>query len=86
MKTLKDGYGLGLFQYSFNNIISYGHTGAIDGFSSIFKYFPNGHNLFSALIDLNKTLAIPASPGFFFFNDFPQFYFFRSGHNIGRPG
>lgn len=41
MKTLKDGYGLGLFQYSFNNIISYGHTGAIDGFSSIFKYFPN---------------------------------------------
>ncbi|WP_300662965.1 serine hydrolase domain-containing protein, partial [Fluviicola sp.] len=39
MKTLKDGYGLGLFQTPFVDKIGYGHTGGIDGFSSEFIHF-----------------------------------------------
>ena len=41
MKTLKDGYGIGLFQIPFYNSIGYGHTGGIDGFSSVYSYFPD---------------------------------------------
>lgn len=41
MKTMKDSYGMGLFQIPFNNKLSYGHTGGIDGFSSVFSYFPD---------------------------------------------
>jgi CubicO group peptidase (beta-lactamase class C family) len=40
MKTIKDGYGMGLFQFPFNRSISYGHSGGIDGFTSIFSHFP----------------------------------------------
>lgn len=40
MKTLQDGYGLGLFGIPFYERKSYGHTGGIDGFSSIFSHFP----------------------------------------------
>ncbi len=39
MKTIKDGYGLGLFQIPFYKSVGYGHTGGIDGFSSVFSYF-----------------------------------------------
>lgn len=39
MKTVKDGYGIGLFQIPFNTSIGYGHTGGIDGFSSVYSYF-----------------------------------------------
>ena len=42
MKTLNDNYGMGLFQFPFNNNFGYGHTGGIDGFSSIFSYFEEG--------------------------------------------
>lgn len=41
MKTLKDRYGLGLFQIPFHNKIGYGHTGGIDGFSSVYAHFPD---------------------------------------------
>ena len=41
MKTLKDNYGMGLFQIPFGDKKSFGHTGGIDGFSSVFGYFPN---------------------------------------------
>lgn len=41
MKTIKESYGIGLFQIPFYKSISYGHTGGIDGFSSIFSYFPD---------------------------------------------
>ncbi len=41
MKTIKDGYGLGLFTIPFNEKTSYGHTGGIDGFTSMLGYFPN---------------------------------------------
>ena len=49
MKTLKDRYGMGLFQYPFYERSSYGHTGGIDGFSSMFGYFYEGDVSFSIL-------------------------------------
>ncbi|WP_036384797.1 serine hydrolase [Muricauda sp. MAR_2010_75] len=42
METIQDGYGLGLFRFPFHERISYGHTGGIDGFSSLFGYLPDG--------------------------------------------
>jgi D-alanyl-D-alanine carboxypeptidase len=41
MKSIKDGYGIGLFQIPFYNSTGYGHTGGIDGFSSVYSYFAN---------------------------------------------
>ena len=43
MKTIKDGYGIGLFQIPFGKSIGYGHThtGRIDGFSSVYFHFPD---------------------------------------------
>jgi CubicO group peptidase (beta-lactamase class C family) len=43
MKTLKDNYGLGLFQYPFFDKKGYGHTGGIDGFRSVFTWFADGN-------------------------------------------
>ena len=39
MKSVKDGYGIGLFQIPFYKSIGYGHTGGIDGFSAIYAHF-----------------------------------------------
>lgn len=39
MKTIENGYGLGLFKFPFNNKWSYGHTGGIDGFQSVTSFF-----------------------------------------------
>ena len=39
MKTIKDGYGIGLFRIPFYNSMGYGHTGGIDGFSSIYSHY-----------------------------------------------
>src|SRR5690606_1780447 len=41
MKEIKDGFGLGLFTFPFNDKTAWGHTGGIDGFSSMWGYFPN---------------------------------------------
>lgn len=41
MKTIKDDYGLGIFEIPFYEKKAYGHTGGIDGFSSMWGYFPN---------------------------------------------
>jgi CubicO group peptidase (beta-lactamase class C family) len=41
MKTIKDNYGMGLFKYPFYDKTGYGHTGGIDGFSSVFTHFPD---------------------------------------------
>jgi hypothetical protein len=41
MKTIKDGYGIGLFQIPFFKSVGYGHTGGIDGFSSVYSHFPD---------------------------------------------
>ncbi|MGL4294004.1 MAG: serine hydrolase domain-containing protein [Bacteroidales bacterium] len=40
MKTIKENYGMGLFQFPFNTKKGYGHTGGIDGFNSMVIYFP----------------------------------------------
>lgn len=42
MKTLKDGYGMGLIGIPFYKMKGYGHTGGIDGFSSMFIHLPEG--------------------------------------------
>ena len=39
MKTIKEGYGSGLFQVPFYSRIGYGRTGGIDGFRSVYSYF-----------------------------------------------
>jgi D-alanyl-D-alanine carboxypeptidase len=39
MKTIKDGYGIGLFQIPFDKSLGYGHSGGIDGFSSVYSHF-----------------------------------------------
>lgn len=41
MKTIKDDYGAGLFKFPFGDKQGFGHTGGIDGFSSVFTYFPD---------------------------------------------
>jgi D-alanyl-D-alanine carboxypeptidase len=40
MKTITDGYGMGMFQIPFYAKTAYGHNGGIDGFASILEYFP----------------------------------------------
>lgn len=71
MKTIENGYGLGLLRFPYNDKISYGHTGGIDEFKSVTSYFPkdklaislssNGTNY-----DINKVLlAVLAT----FYND-----------------
>ena len=40
MKTLKDGFGLAIFQKQFKDRNSYGHNGGIDAFQSDLEYFP----------------------------------------------
>jgi D-alanyl-D-alanine carboxypeptidase len=41
MKTIKEHYGIGLFQIPFYDKTGYGHTGGIDGFTSVFCHFPD---------------------------------------------
>ncbi len=41
MKTLRDGYGMGLFQIPFHEKRAFGHSGGIDGFTSTWGYFPD---------------------------------------------
>ena len=41
MKTLNNGYGIGLFSYPYDEKTLFGHTGGIDGFSSMAVYEPN---------------------------------------------
>lgn len=40
MTTIQDDYGMGIFEIPFGKRISYGHSGGIDGFSSLLGYFP----------------------------------------------
>jgi len=47
MKTIKDGYGSGLFSIPFYENIGYGHTGGIDGFLSSFTHFDNQDVIFA---------------------------------------
>lgn len=47
MKTIKDGYGMGMVRIPFKNRISYAHAGGIDGFTSLLGYFPNDRLAFA---------------------------------------
>ncbi len=40
MRTIKDNYGMGIFEFPFYDKKSFGHTGGIDGFASMLSYFP----------------------------------------------
>ncbi|AWH85395.1 peptidase [Flavobacterium album] len=41
MKTISQGYGLGMFRFPFGEKSSYGHTGGIDRFRSVVTLFPD---------------------------------------------
>ncbi|MEP6794544.1 MAG: serine hydrolase domain-containing protein [Saprospiraceae bacterium] len=41
MKTMKDNYGMGMFQMPFYTRKGFGHNGGIDGFGSTVGYFPD---------------------------------------------
>lgn len=41
MTTINGEFGMGIFTFPFGEKISYGHTGGIDGFSSMAGYFPD---------------------------------------------
>jgi D-alanyl-D-alanine carboxypeptidase len=72
MKTIKDGYGLGLFQFPFYQSKGYGHTGGIDGFTSFYTHFSddnisyaltsNGTNMKSNDISIAVLSAIHGMP------------------------
>ena len=47
MKTIKDSFGMGLLQMPFYDKAGFGHTGGIDGFGSLFVYFPDGNISFA---------------------------------------
>ncbi|MEZ7954405.1 MAG: serine hydrolase domain-containing protein, partial [Bacteroidales bacterium] len=57
MKTIKEGYGIGLFQFPFHNSVGYGHTGGIDGFSSVYSHFAND-KISYALISNGSNFSI----------------------------
>lgn len=40
MKTIKDNFGMGILQVPFYDKKGFGHTGGIDGFTSVVWYFP----------------------------------------------
>lgn len=54
MMAIKDGYGMGLFPMPFGEKTSYGHTGGIDGFSSVFGYFPDDDIAFATISNGNN--------------------------------
>ena len=57
MKTIKDEYGLGLFEIPFEENIGYGHTGSIDGFITVYSHFADG-NVSYALTCNGKNFKI----------------------------
>ncbi len=63
MTEINDGYGRGIFPLPFYQRTSFGHTGGIDGFSSVFGFFPDdglGYALTSngTLIQNNDILIL----------------------------
>lgn len=78
MKTINEGYGLGLFQMPFDKKTAYGHTGGIDGFNSVFGFFPNENVGFAmtsngANYDTNNILIAMLSSIFDKPYDIPSF-------------
>jgi len=62
MATLKDGFGMGIFPLPFYEFSGLGHTGAIDGFSSMLAYFPDNKVSFALISNgdnyNNNTISI----------------------------
>lgn len=54
MQTMKDGYGMGMFEFPFYEKKCYGHTGGIDAFQSMCVYFPEDSVAFSLLSNGNS--------------------------------
>jgi len=49
MKTMQDGYGMGMFRMPFYDRYGFGHNGGIDGFVSTVVYFPEDTVAFAAV-------------------------------------
>lgn len=86
MKTISDGYGLGLFEIPFDQKIGYGHTGAIDEFSSIFSYFPNDSISFALIsngdnYNLNEVAITVLSAVYNIPYDVPEFRTYEVSSN-----
>ncbi|WP_089082059.1 serine hydrolase domain-containing protein [Roseivirga seohaensis] len=47
MKTIQDGFGMGLFKTLYYNKVSYGHNGEIDGFQTALRYFEDSKYAFA---------------------------------------
>jgi D-alanyl-D-alanine carboxypeptidase len=78
MKTIVSNYGMGLFKIPFQDKTSYGHTGGIDGFSSMFGYFPDEKSAFALTsngsnYDNNKIAIVLLSSIFNEPYDIPSF-------------
>ncbi len=78
MKSIKNGYGLGLFKFPYNDKWSYGHTGGIDGFQSVTSFFPDDQLAISLTgngINYDKNDILLAVLGSFYEGkfDLPEF-------------
>jgi D-alanyl-D-alanine carboxypeptidase len=60
MKTIKDKYGMGIFEFPYYEKKSYGHTGGIDGFQSVLSYFPE-ENWLLHLLQMAYNIQITMS-------------------------
>lgn len=65
----RDNFGLGLFEIPFNEKIGHGHTGGIDGFTSVFGYFDDEKTGFALVsngttYDINKIVIAMLSAAF----------------------
>jgi len=54
MTNIKDGYGMGLFKLPFYEKEGFGHTGAIDGYSSMLSFYPESGVTFALLSNGNN--------------------------------
>jgi len=78
MKTIENGFGLGLLRFPYNDKWSFGHTGGIDGFEAVSSYFPEDKlaiSLVSNGVNFNKNDILLAVLGSFYGEGFklPEF-------------
>ncbi|MFC4096154.1 serine hydrolase domain-containing protein [Euzebyella saccharophila] len=69
MKTITDGYGMGIFQMPFYDKKGFGHNGGIDGFTSMLGYLPEDQLAFSVTSNgsriNNNDIVIAALSAYF---------------------
>ena len=69
MKTIKDNYGMGIFQMPFYGKKGFGHNGGIDGFSSVLGYIPEDDLAFALTTNgsrySNNDILIAALSAFY---------------------